>query len=100
VWGSVFTKKAATLKVLDRGAQADARGAARRASPVIGRGAQAAASLRVACALSWCPGHACCPRSYLIVVPRPLPAAPLVFCASQVLDRGAWAVASLCVAGT
>jgi hypothetical protein len=29
-------------------------------------------------------------RKYLIVVPRPAPAAPL-FCASQVLDRGAQA---------
>jgi hypothetical protein len=48
--------------VLDRGAQAAARGAARCASQVLEHATQAMPTA---------------PRRYLIVVPRPLPAAPL-----------------------
>jgi hypothetical protein len=44
-------------QVLDRGAEAAAHGATRCASQVLDRGAQVVASLSVASALSWCPGQ-------------------------------------------
>ena len=125
--GSVVSRARVLVhEVLDNGAQAAARGAARFASQVLGRGAQADARgaaqvldrgiQAVACGAAqildrgaqpdppvvccrylfvapgrcprrcagfwaWCPGR--CPRRrvrrrYLIVLPRPMPAAPLV----------------------
>ena len=80
-----------TARVLDRGAQAVARGAARCASQVLDRCARplSAAPLVVRC-------------RYLILVPRPLPAAALVvlrravfiYCGAQAVVRGGTRCAS------